>query len=92
MELSVYDLSAPEEKENAKQRLESILKNNYIPKYNRVFMKKNGEKFFAEITLSTVRNSDDTLRYIQSIVKDLTAEKKAEQEIKEGHWCISSFC
>ncbi|MHA1306455.1 MAG: PAS domain S-box protein, partial [Candidatus Heimdallarchaeota archaeon] len=89
--LSVYDLSAPEEKENAKQRLESILKNNYIPKYNRVFMKKNGEKFFAEITLSTVRNSDDTLRYIQSIVKDLTAEKKAEQEIKEGHERISAF-
>ncbi|MHA1187091.1 MAG: PAS domain S-box protein, partial [Candidatus Heimdallarchaeota archaeon] len=85
------DLNAPEERENAEQRLESILKNNYIPKYNRNFIKKNGEKFLAEITLSSVRNSDGSLCYIQSIIKDLTAEKKAEQEIKESNERINAF-
>ncbi|MHA1739714.1 MAG: PAS domain S-box protein, partial [Candidatus Heimdallarchaeota archaeon] len=86
-----YDLNAPEERENAEQRLESILKNNYIPKYNRNFIKKNGERFLAEITLSTVRNNDGSLRYIQSIVKDLSTEKKAEQEINESHARINAF-
>lgn len=44
------------------------------------FVRKNGEVFYASISVNCVRRADDSVHYFVALVQDITERKLAEQE------------
>jgi PAS domain S-box-containing protein/putative nucleotidyltransferase with HDIG domain len=76
--LSVRELSA--ESEKSSQVIERILAGETIPLYERLFRKKGGEVFSVEINAELVRDGQGKPLHIQSVVRDITERKQAEEE------------
>jgi len=77
--LSFRDTSAEiTQSENLMKRL---LADEQIPPYERLFRKKNGQSFPVEINVELVRDSNGNPKYIQSVVRDITERRQAEEEI-----------
>jgi PAS domain S-box-containing protein len=81
---SYKDIVAPLELGKAKHKLDELLKNKSFSLYERLFRKKDGTEFPVEVNISLIRDSQNKPRLIQSIVRDITERKKAEQEIKNS--------
>ncbi len=79
---SFKDIVAPSDLSDAEEKLDGLLKNKSFPTYDRFFIKKDGTKFPVEINVSLIRDSQNRPRLIQSIVRDVTERKKAEEKIK----------
>ncbi|MCA9936279.1 MAG: PAS domain S-box protein, partial [Anaerolineales bacterium] len=79
--LSVKELSAePQSSEQARQR---ILHGEHIPQYERLFRKKNGDVVPVEITAELVYDENGRPLHIQSVVRDISQRKQAEQQARE---------
>ncbi|MHA1212829.1 MAG: PAS domain S-box protein, partial [Candidatus Heimdallarchaeota archaeon] len=66
------------EEENSDERIEQLLKDKVLPIYERTFVKKNGEQFIAEVSLSLIKDSSTGRTIIQSIVRDISERKRLE--------------
>ncbi|MFW5799463.1 MAG: PAS domain S-box protein, partial [Spirochaetota bacterium] len=64
--------------------LTSLLNNESIPIYQRTFVRKDGKKRIVEIDASLVYDDENNPLYIQSIVRDITERKKAEEKLIES--------
>ena len=60
----------------------NLLSGKSIATYQRIFRKKNGDEFPAEINISMVRDREEKPLYIQSIVRDITNRKRSEARIQ----------
>jgi diguanylate cyclase (GGDEF)-like protein/PAS domain S-box-containing protein len=77
--LSVNNTSAELEKSQAiTQRL---LAGETIPLYERLFRKKDGQIFPAEINVELVRDTNGNPLHIQSVVRDISRRKQAEESL-----------
>ncbi|MBE3046834.1 diguanylate cyclase [Candidatus Bathyarchaeota archaeon] len=83
MQLSVADLSA--QKEESGTILECLQKGENIPLYERVFIKKNGEKVTVEINAELVCDDDGAPIHIQSVVRDISERKQNEVVLQEAN-------
>jgi len=78
--LSYRDISA--EPVESEQVLARLLNGEYIPPFERIFRKKSGEHFSVEISVELVRNVAGRPRHIQSIVRDISGRKQAEEVLQ----------
>lgn len=80
LELSVAETSAePVKTESVFTRL---LAGEDIPLYERNFRKKDGQVFPAEVNLELVRAKDGNPLHIQSVIRDISQRKQAEDTLK----------
>lgn len=81
IELSVWDISA--QVDESMDVLNRILSGEQIPPYERSFRKKNGESLPVEIHLELIRDAIGQPYRIQSIVRDISERKHAEEKIRK---------
>ena len=80
------DLVPDSEKQACSDKLKMALLGMQPPIYERIFQRKDGALFPGEIHLSPVRGTDRKVRYVQSIVRDISPRKAAERALQEsGH-------
>ncbi len=72
------ELIAESEKEKANQRWKDIWAGKKIPVYERIYRRKNGEIFTAEIKPILVCDEDGNGIYIQSFFRDVSKKKQLE--------------
>jgi len=77
--LTFRDISA--EITQSENILKRLVAGEQIPPYERLFRKKNGQSFPVEINVELVRDSNGNPKYIQSVVRDITERRQAEEEI-----------
>lgn len=77
------DIIAPGELPDSRTRLAEVIKGLPIPLYERSFRKKDGTIFPAEVNLSLVRDSEGNPRFVQSLMRDITERKNAEQKQRQ---------
>ncbi|MHA1450643.1 MAG: PAS domain S-box protein [Candidatus Hodarchaeales archaeon] len=77
--MRVKDVVAEKEYPDSQQIAEMLLFDRSVPVYERVFKKKNGEEIAVEINVALVRDANNQPLHYQSIVRDITERKKAEE-------------
>jgi PAS domain S-box-containing protein len=75
--LSFRDTSA--EAKSSADMLRRLIQGEKIPLYERTFRKKNGDLIFCEVNVELVRDANGNPMHIQSIVRDISERKKAEE-------------
>jgi PAS domain S-box-containing protein len=76
--LTVMDISTePEKSDDIMKRL---LQGERVNAFERKFRKKNGEIIFTEISVELIRNLEGHPVHFQSIVRDITERKRAQDE------------
>jgi len=83
LQLSAIDISA--QKEETGDVLERLKKGENVPLYERVFIKKNGEKVTVEINAELVCDDDGIPIHIQSVARDISERKQNEVELQEAN-------
>jgi len=83
MQLSMADLSV--EKEESGDILDRLQKGENIPLYERVFIKKNGEKVTVEINTELVSDDEGVPIHIQSVVRDISERKQNDVVLQEAN-------
>ncbi|MBC8505059.1 MAG: GAF domain-containing protein [Anaerolineales bacterium] len=76
--MSAYEIIADQEESDANAKLDAILSGEILPIYERQFRKKDGSQIPVEVNLSLVRDDQGQPRYLQSIVRDISARKQFE--------------
>lgn len=79
---SFRDIVAPGEYGKAQDKLKALLDGKTIPVYERIFRKKDGTEFPVEINVALVYDPENRPLFIQSVVRDITIRKQAENKIK----------
>ncbi len=51
---------------------------------DRRYIRKNGEVFWAHVTMSTVRGPDGKPRFLVGMVEDIEEQKRAEEELRQS--------
>ena len=82
-QLSVNETSAEHEK--SREIFKRLLAGETIPLYERLFRKKDGSPFPVEINVELVRDADGNPLHIQSVVRDISHRKQAEQALKAAN-------
>jgi PAS domain S-box-containing protein len=76
--LSYKDLSA--EPAQSRKRINRLIQGERLPLYERTFRRKDGTPIPVEINVELVRDAQGRPLHIQSIVRDISARKRAEAE------------
>jgi len=77
---SFRDLIGFTERWDALNKLHALREGQTLPPYERIARKNNGTEFPVEIIATLVRDPRDRPLFIQSIFRDITERKKAEEE------------
>ena len=80
--LSLSQISA--EVTQSEQRFEGLLRGDHYPTYERTFRRKDGSLVPVEINAELVRDFKGDPFYIQSVVRDITERKQAENKLLES--------
>jgi PAS domain S-box-containing protein len=72
----------PSQIDDAGRRMERLLAGERIPPYERRFIRKDGKPIETEITLSLLKDAAGQPNLIQSVVRDITQRKKAEETLR----------
>ncbi|MHA2072872.1 MAG: PAS domain S-box protein, partial [Candidatus Thorarchaeota archaeon] len=81
---SYIDTIAPSEVDDSSERLDILKKGESLPVYERVFKRKDGTLFPAEINVALISDESGQPLYLQSIVRDISLRKASEKELKES--------
>jgi PAS domain S-box-containing protein len=81
---SYVDMIAPSEVDDSSERLDVLMKGESLPVYERVFKRKDGTLFPAEINVALISDDSGEPLYLQSIVRDISLRKAAEKELRES--------
>ncbi len=77
---SILDFVMPDEREDGRQRLRDLLAGRSLPVYERSFRHKNGTAVPTEVNIALVRDKAGRPLRIQSIVRDISRRKMAQEE------------
>jgi len=80
--LTVKELSA--EAEESEQIRQQLLGGAYVPIYERRFRRKDGRLIPVEIKVELVRDLAGQPLHIQSVVRDITERKQAEEALRQS--------
>jgi PAS domain S-box-containing protein len=72
----------PDEQEDAHARREQLLRQHALPPYERIFVRKDGSHLDAEVTLTLVNDVEGKPVVFQSLVRDITRRKQAEEALQ----------
>ena len=81
---SFRDIIYQDEIENAESRLETLMRGENPPLYERTFRHKDGSLIRAELNAALIRDKDGKPLHIQSIVRDISKRKLLEQSLREN--------
>ncbi|MEK6752304.1 MAG: PAS domain S-box protein [Chloroflexota bacterium] len=80
--LSVGDTSA--EQQQSREVVTRLLTGEHIPSYERIFRRKDGSRIPVEINVELIRDHNGNPLYIQSVTRDITERKEADQQLAES--------
>ncbi len=80
--LSFRDIVAPDEIEHGEDVLRRLLADELLPIYERTFCKKDGSPLPVEVSVEIVKDSEGNPLHIQSVVRDISDRKMAENALK----------
>ena len=80
---SAFKLMAPEEKDRARENLEKTIKKGIMLDIEYLFLKKDGSRFYGELSSSLLKDSDGNPKGFMAITKDITQRKKDEEQIRK---------
>jgi len=75
----------PDQVEDARLHLDHFLAGQPVPPYERTLYYKDGAMIEAEISLSLIRDHAGQPMFIQSVVRDITQRKHAEEAIQKAN-------
>ena len=79
--MHMTNLISPTEMEHFQDNLEKAIESGR-PVYDEyVFVKNNGKKFFADLNMSVVYNSENKPKAVTGVVRDITERKKILEEL-----------
>lgn len=78
------EIIVPEEHADARQRLEHLLNGATMPIYERRFRHKDGHILTTEINIALIRDPEGRPLHIQSVVRDITQRKAAEEALRQS--------
>ncbi len=81
----ISEFMAPDQFEDAKPHLAQLLAGQPVPPYERTLLYKDGSRIETEISLSLIRDRSGRPMFIQSVVRDITQRKRAEEAIQKAH-------
>ncbi len=81
---SYVDTIASSEVDDSSERLDVLKRGESLPVYERVFKRKDGTLFLAEINVALISDDSGQPLYLQSIVRDISLRKAAENELRES--------
>jgi PAS domain S-box-containing protein len=79
----IEQVVAPYEYADSLDKLDALLADQSLPVYERIFRRKDGTKVPVEINAALVFDSVSNPLHIQSIVRDITARKQTEEELRK---------
>ena len=77
--LSYQEMVVQDEHHQTQNVLQHLLAGEHVPPYERTFRRKDGSLLPTEINVEIVRDQDGSPLHIQSVVRDITRRKQAEQ-------------
>ena len=81
---SFKDIIAPREYKDAQGKLKGLLRGKSYEPYERIVKCKDGREFPVEVTATLIRDLEGRPLFIQSVVRDITEHKKAQETLKES--------
>lgn len=81
---SFKEVIASYEYKDAQKRLHGLLAGKSYGSYERMARRKDGTEFPVEVTATLIRNLEGKPLFIQSVVRDVSERKKAEETLKES--------
>ena len=81
---SFKDVIAPYEYKDAENKFQGLLEGKSYPPYERIALRKDGTEIPVEITATLIRNLEGEPLFVQSVVRDISERKKAEETLKES--------
>ncbi len=92
LELTVHHIVVPDEAHgDANQALATLLANSQLPVYERTLRRKDGTLVPVEINAALVRDVDGTPLHFQSVVRDITERKRAEETLRQSEEAIRAL-
>ncbi|NQT80412.1 MAG: PAS domain S-box protein, partial [Candidatus Aminicenantes bacterium] len=79
--MSYKDIIASSEIKDADDKLKSLQEGKTFLPYERTVYKKNGTEFPSEVNLSLVQDENNKPVFLQSIFRDITERKRADEEL-----------
>ncbi len=79
---NVYAFIAPEDQKNAIENENRTIESGSTKNIEYTLIKKNGERFFAEVNTSIVFDANKKPKAFIGVMRDITERKKNEDEIK----------
>ena len=80
------DLTTPKEAEQTKIILKRVLAGETPPIYERTAKRKDGTTFPADVRISLIVDPDGKPLFIQSVFRDITKQKTAEQALRDSEF------
>jgi PAS domain S-box-containing protein len=82
--MTYQDLVDPRDVQDAEGRLEALLAGQSLPVYERSFCTKAGDALPVELNVALVSDAEGNPKFIQSIVRDISERKQAEEALRES--------
>jgi PAS domain S-box-containing protein len=82
--MTIWDLLRPSEISDSKSKLQTILRGEKIPVFERTLVAKDGSLIPFENSVFTVKDENGQIKFIQSILRDLRERKEAEKKLQKS--------
>lgn len=82
---------SPEQRADASERFAAAIRGEAVPLYERTLVTRSGRRLDVEINLSTVRDVNGEIIMLQSVVRDITERKRAQEMIRRSSEIFSQF-
>ncbi|MFM8321220.1 MAG: PAS domain S-box protein, partial [Chloroflexota bacterium] len=79
------EFTDPSQAGDAQHRHDLLLADERVPAYECTFVRRDGSRVETEITLSLVRDHTGEPKQIQSVVRDISQRKQAEEALRQAN-------
>ncbi len=82
--MKAVDFVPPHEQEGTLDVIATLTSGGHVPLYERVFRRKGGTEFLAEVNVALVRDTEGNPLYLQTIIRDISKRKAIETALRES--------
>jgi len=81
----IGDMIVPGQRQEEYDRFSAVLRGEAVPLYERTYLKAGGEQVEVEVNLSAIREPSGQIILVQSVVRDITLRKQAEETLRRAN-------